>query len=34
MVDLSAYVFKDLKTGEIKPEELFTDTYIKEVYES
>ena len=32
MVDLGTYVFKDLNTGEIKPEESFTDTYVKEVY--
>ena len=27
IVDLGAYVFKDLNTGEIKPEELFTDSH-------
>ena len=34
MVDLVAYVFKDLNTREIKPGESFTDAYVKEVYES
>ena len=34
MVDLGSYVFKDLNTGEIKPEDFFTDAYVKEVYES
>ena len=33
MVDLGAYVFKDLNTEEIKPEELFTDARVEEVYE-
>ena len=34
MVDLVAYLFKDLNTGKIKPEESFTDAYVEEVYES
>ena len=34
MVDLAAYTFKYLNAGEIKPEELFTDAYAEEVYES
>ena len=34
MVDLGAYIFKDLNTSKIKPQELFTDAYVKEVYES
>ena len=34
MAGLGACVFKDLYTGEIKPEELCTEAYIKEVYES
>ena len=34
MVDLGAYIFKDLNIGKIKPEEPFTDTYVKELYES
>ena len=34
MIYLGAYVFKDLNIGEIKPEELFTDDYVEEVYES
>ena len=29
MVNLGAYVFKDLNTGKIKPEELFTDAYVE-----
>ena len=34
MVDLSAYLFKYLNTSKIKPEESFTDAYVREVYES
>ena len=34
MVDLGTYVFKYLNTVEIKPEELFTNAYLEEVYES
>ena len=34
MVDLGAYVFKDLNTRKIKPEESFTEAYIEELYES
>ena len=34
MVDLAAYTFKYLNAGGIKPEELFTDAYAEEVYES
>ena len=34
MVDLGTYIFKDLNAGKIKPEELFTNSYVKEVYES
>ena len=34
MVDLGAYIFKDLNTGKIKMEELFTNAYTKEVYKS
>ena len=34
MVDLGAYVFKDLNTGDIKLEESFTDAYAEELYES
>ena len=33
MVDLGAYVFKDLNTEKIEPEELFTAAYVEEVYE-
>ena len=33
MVDLGAYVFKYLNTGNIKPEYCFTDAYAKEVYD-
>ena len=32
MVDLGAYVFKDLNTGEIKTEESFTDDYVEQVH--
>ena len=34
MVDLFAYIFKDLNIGEIKLGESFTDSYVEEVYES
>ena len=34
MVDLGAYIFKDLNTGKIKPEESFTNADVKEVYYS
>ena len=34
MVDLGMYEFKDLNTGKITPEELFTNTYVGEVYDS
>ena len=34
VVDLGTYKFKDLNTGKIKPEESFTDDYVKEVYNS
>ena len=34
VIKLSTYVFKYLNTGEITPEEFFTDPYAKEVYES
>ena len=34
MVDLGTYIFKYLNIGEITPEELFTNAYIEEVYES
>ena len=34
MVDLGAYVFKDLNTGKIIPEESFTDAYVEEFYGS
>ena len=30
MVDLGAYIFKDLNTGKITPEESFTNAYVKE----
>ena len=33
MVDLGIYEFKDLNTGEIKPEELFPNNYAEEIYE-
>ena len=33
MVDLGAYIFKDLNTEKIEPEELFTAAYVEEVYE-
>ena len=34
MVDLGKYIFKDLNTGKITPEEFFTNVYAEEVYES
>ena len=34
MVDLCAYIFKYLNTGEIKPEGLFTGACVEDVYES
>ena len=34
MVYLGTYIFKDLNTGKIKPEEPFTNDYVEEVYES
>ena len=34
MVDLVAYIFKDLNVGEIKTEGSFTGTYVEEIYES
>ena len=34
MVDLGTYIFKDLNTGKITPEESFTNSYVEEVYES
>ena len=34
MVDLGMYIFKDLNTGNIKPEEQFTNVNAEEVYES
>ena len=34
MVDLGMYVFKELNTGKITPEESFTNAYIKELYDS
>ena len=34
MVDLGMYIFKILNTREITPEELFKNTYVKELYES
>ena len=33
MVDLCVYVFKYSNTGEITPEELFTDAYAENIYE-
>ena len=33
MVDLGKYIFKDLNTRKSKPEEQFTDAYLKGVYE-
>ena len=34
MVDLGTYIFKILNTGEITPEESFTNSYVEEVYGS
>ena len=34
MVGLGTYIFKDLNTGKIKPEESFTNDYVEEVYAS
>ena len=34
MVDLGAYIFKYLNIGIIAPEQLFTNAYVEEVYES
>ena len=34
MVDLGKHKYKNLNIGEITPEELFTNDYFKEVYES
>ena len=34
MAYLGMYLFKDLNTGEITPEELFNNAYAEEVYES
>ena len=34
MVDLGTYEFKDLNAGKITSEELFTNPYVKELYES
>ena len=34
MVDLGAYILKELNTGKVKPEGSFTNDYSKEVYES
>ena len=34
MVNLGTYIFKDLNTGKITPEELFTNAYVEKVYES
>ena len=34
MVDLGTYKFKDLNTGKITSGELFTNAYVKGVYES
>ena len=34
MVDSGEYLFKDLNSREIKPEESFTDAYAEELYES
>ena len=34
MVDMGTYEFKDLNTGNIKPEELFMNAYIEEVCKS
>ena len=34
MLDLGIYEFNYLNTGEITPEELFTNSYAEEIYES
>ena len=34
IVDFGAYIFKDLNTGNITPEESFTNAYVQELYES
>ena len=34
MVDLGTYEFKDLNTGNITPEESFTNAYADEIHES
>ena len=34
MFDLGTYKFKDLTTGNITPEELFTNAYAEEIHES
>ena len=34
MINLGTYIFKYLSTGKIIPEELFTNDYVEEVYES
>ena len=34
MVDLGAYLCKDLNTSKLKTYESFTDTYIKDLYDS
>ena len=33
MVNFGAYIFKDLNTGKIKPEESLTYAYVEEVYD-
>ena len=34
MVNLGTYIFKDLNTGKITPEETFTNYYAEEVHKS
>ena len=34
MVDLDAYVFRDLNTGKIKLKKCFTDAYVEKIYGS
>ena len=34
MVDFGTYITTYLNLGKIKPEELFTDAYVEELYES
>ena len=34
MVDLGTYVFIDLNTGKIIPEEFLTNAYVEELYKS